>query len=550
MSLLAFVLFSSVGPPAWTTDRQEGIECACVRAYALIRDAMRRRDAISRQMALLSTPQSSLKLPTTPLLLTIVIAWFLTGSEAFQSRYLPILWGAPFRPRLPSCKVGDGNEKEELIEAENPDADFDKQSLSGVRYGSVFDSLYALYPPTDLEKRNAVSRSDGYWPFINSGQEPPKQFTYGEYDLYFFGELLDRALDYYNEYQEIKSPTWDGKVFTDIGSGTGRLVFAAAALHPGWRLCRGVEVLVGIHNIAVETLEKCRHEVDGSSNKDNAVDTTDETEFIKNQSECDDGDDDETPVWKYPFGVAQEDDDWLDQLKQQYDDTAPDDDEDLHDESEKEEELTTLSDDEDSKQELENAENKNFDLYILPANENAEASDEMLCLAPIELTCGSFEDPYVYIGDSDLIFVFSSCMSDDMMSSLSKAFGRQCKPGTIIITTDYALPLSGHIQPLEEDESMPSGPYKLDLLESIDGWCWLTGGQSVAYVHRVVSSLWEEGVGPRQKPVIPLEEQAWRIVQAYEAGELTDTGKFLREVRNAMIFHGLPESWLPSLDDD
>ena len=198
-------------------------------------------------------------------------------------------------------------------------------------------------------------------------------------------------------------------------------------------------------------------------------------------------------------------------------------------------------------------ESHNYDLYVLPSSSDSQGiSDddaEMLCLAPIEFSCGSFEDPYEYIGDSDLIFVFSSCMSSEMMSSLSEAFGRQCKPGTIIITTDYSLPLSGDIGPLENDESMPFGSYQLDLLESIDGYCWLTGGRSTAYIHRVVSSLWEEGVGRRTKPVIPLEEQAYRVAMAYESGELTDTNKFLREVRNTMIFNGLPESWLPSIDD-
>lgn len=440
------------------------------------------------------------------------------------------------------------------MEEENPGADFDRLSRSGVRYGSVFESLYVLYPPTDLEKRTAVSRSDGYWPFINSGEEPPKQFTYGEFDLYFFAELLDRALDYYNEQQNVKLESWDGKVFTDIGSGTGRLVLAAAALHPGWKLCRGVEVLEGIHSVAVDMLEKCRREVETSTDEveTDSDDEDDDEDSIVGEEE------DDTTVWRPPFGTTfdssfsttKEDDDWLDRLKQQYDDTSPTHDAgDINDEPKSKVEDPSLNDDKGSMHEPAHSEEERFDIYILPTSENSEASDEMLFLAPIEFTCGSFEDPYEYIGDSDLIFVFSSCMNDSMMCSLSKAFGRQCKPSTIIITTDYALPLTGHIEPLEDDESMPSGPYNLELLESIDGWCWLTGGQSTAHIHRVVSSLWEEGVGRREKPEIPLEEQAWRVVQAYEAGELADTDKFLREVRNAMIFNGLPESWLPAIDD-
>jgi hypothetical protein len=136
-----------------------------------------------------------------------------------------------------------------------------------------------------------------------------------------------------------------------------------------------------------------------------------------------------------------------------------------------------------------------------------------------------------------------------MMASLGKAIGRQCKPGAIVITTDYVLPLEGDIEPLEDDESMPSGPYKLELVESVGGWCWLTGGQSTAHIHRVITSLWQDGDGPRRRPVIPMEVQAYRIIKAMEAGELTDSKTFLRRVRNNMVFHGFPEKWLPSLDE-
>lgn len=523
-------------------------------------------------MALLSKPLLSLKLSSLPLLLVVLVAWIFSETKAFQSKFGPIFFGASSASLCSSNKaardgsfvqgVGENDEKEEeLLEEENPEANFDRQSLSGVRYGSVFDSLSVLYPPTDLEKRNAVSRSDGYWPYINSGEEPPKQFTYGEFDLYFFAELLDRALDYYNENQHVKSTNWDGKVFTDVGSGTGRLVFAAAALHPGWKLCRGVEVLQGIHDVAIETLDKCRHEIDVPVGSEEDVNVNikakqESVDIVEGHEESNGESNVGTTTWKTfgtPFAAPQNDNDWLEKLREQYDDTAPAQDDVINtsddDDVEGEDENLSPSEDEEITQEQEPS--GSFEMYILPTSKDTETSeDEMLCVAPIEFVCGSFDDPYEYIGDSDLIFVFSSCMSSDMMTRLSKAFGRQCKPGTIIITTDYSLPLSGDIEPLEDDENMPFGPFKLEMLESIDGWCWLTGGRSTAHIHRVVSSLWEEGVGPRQKPEIPLEEQAWRVVQAYEAGELTDTNKFLREVRNSMIFAGLPESWLPSIDDD
>ena len=97
---------------------------------------------------------------------------------------------------------------------------------------------------------------------------------------------------------------------------------------------------------------------------------------------------------------------------------------------------------------------------------------------------------------------------------------------------------------------MPHGPYEIQLLEKIDGWCWLMGGESTAYIHRVKTSLWEEYAGPKEVPQFSLEEEAFRLVQSIESGELTDTKEFLRKVRNDMIFHGVPLESLPGIDED
>jgi hypothetical protein len=94
---------------------------------------------------------------------------------------------------------------------------------------------------------------------------------------------------------------------------------------------------------------------------------------------------------------------------------------------------------------------------------------------------------------------------------------------------------------------LPSGSYKLELIESIDGYCWLTGGESTALIHRVVQSLWEEGAHERQPPVKTVEEMCFRAVQYAEA---QDPNKFLREVRNEMIFNDFPEHWLPSINSE
>ena len=140
-------------------------------------------------------------------------------------------------------------------------------------------------------------------------------------------------------------------------------------------------------------------------------------------------------------------------------------------------------------------------------------------------------------------------MKPELVKELSIAIGRQCKPGTIIITTEFPLFLSGTIEPLDMDESMPHGEYEIQLLEKIDGWCWLLGGQSTAYIHRVQTSLWEQYDGPRPMPHISLEEEAYQLVQLIESGKLTDSNEFLRRVRNDMIFNGLPEEFIPNLDE-
>jgi hypothetical protein len=182
---------------------------------------------------------------------------------------------------------------------------------------------------------------------------------------------------------------------------------------------------------------------------------------------------------------------------------------------------------------------------------------KLLPLAPIEFNCGSFEDPYEFFGDSDVIFVFSSCMSQDLMSSLSMAIGRQCKPGSVVITTEFSLPLEGHIGPYQcsidddtpssfasQGDGLPTGSYKLELLESVDGWVWLTGGESTAYIHRVVESLWEEGVGKRDRPAPTVRQEARAVVEAIRCDSLANTeDDFLREVRNNILFNGLPDEW-------
>eukprot|EP00549_Striatella_unipunctata_P025562 CAMPEP_0118700714 /NCGR_PEP_ID=MMETSP0800-20121206/16760_1 /TAXON_ID=210618 ORGANISM="Striatella unipunctata, Strain CCMP2910" /NCGR_SAMPLE_ID=MMETSP0800 /ASSEMBLY_ACC=CAM_ASM_000638 /LENGTH=325 /DNA_ID=CAMNT_0006601377 /DNA_START=1047 /DNA_END=2024 /DNA_ORIENTATION=+ len=270
-----------------------------------------------------------------------------------------------------------------LVPEGNPLADTTRSSISGIPYSEVLEGLQRLYPPQDLTTRNAASRTDGYWPFISRGEEPPSDTVYGEFDFYFFAELVDKACHYHAQGRYgSSSPTWDNCVFCDIGSGAGRLVIGAAALHPQLKICRGIELLEGIHKIAQE---KVTNELLGA-------DTTQKQLVIEN-------------------GKA-------------------------------------------------------------------------LPMAPVELENGSFTD--VYFGDTDCAFVASTCFSPALLQELSMSVGKQCKPGTIIITTDHMLPLKGTIQ---TESGIGGGDYELELLEKVEGWAWITGGVSTAYMHRVKSSL-------------------------------------------------------------
>mmetsp|Transcript_3916 Transcript_3916/g.5978 ORF Transcript_3916/g.5978 Transcript_3916/m.5978 type:complete len:461 (-) Transcript_3916:11-1393(-) len=420
---------------------------------------------------------------------------------------------------------------EDLIPEESPLADPNRKSLSGVTFSTVLEGLHKIYPPSDLEKRNAASRSDGYWPFIQEGKDPPKQLTYGEFDFYFFAELLDKAHGYCPE----GGASWDGNVFCDIGSGTGRLVLAAAALH-SWKLCRGVELLKSIHDVGQETLEKCRRSPLHGENR---------IEDISDR------------------GSLDSEEDWLRNLTGQF--------------------IIKDGDGNDTQVQSDRGSRKNNEEEIIP--DQTSVNDYYLPLteslpnhthklAPIELTCGSFEDRSVYFGDADCIFVFSSCMSSSIISSLSKSIARQCRLGTIVITTEFPLQLDGEISPLDDseedhkysfcdydgdfdnpddeeeweffcqEEGLRSETFNFKLLESVDGYCWLTGGCSTAYIHQLVNST--QSFTRKVENEISDEEMAARawIYSLQNQGE-----GFYRDVRNNMIFNGFTPEWYEGLEE-
>ncbi len=401
------------------------------------------------------------------------------------SGMLPSQRGQRFLHRQPLQHDTRKSREEEgciLLPEPNPNFNANSTSLSGVLFSQVISGIDALYPPHELTKRNARSRSDGYWKYVERGEKPPQELTYGEFDIDFFGLLLenswkyflememsstssDDTVDYGKQHQVEKTPQpWENRTFCDIGSGSGRLVLAAAALHPAWKLCRGIEILSGLHNMSVSIANSCRRPEDDS-------------------------------MARQRLGIKCDD--------------------------------------------------RVFALHIPSSTNRAQ----YLPLAPIEFTCGSFTDPYEYVGDIDCAFCFSSCMKPDIIQDLSAAIGRQCKPGTIVITTEYPLFLHGSVDPVDNDASIPYGPYEIELLEKVDGWCWLLGGESTAYIHRVKRSYWEDYAGPRRMPQSSLEEEAYNLVQLIENGTLTNTTDFLRRVRNSMVFHDLPPDFIPKIED-
>jgi hypothetical protein len=360
-------------------------------------------------------------------------------------------------------------------------------SKSGVSHQQVVDGIDLILPPEGLDQRVALSRKDGYWPYITKGDEPPQEFVYGEFDAMFFAHVLDRAHALYFENLPNKQPDWTDKVFCDLGSGTGRLVLAAAALHR-WRKCYGVELLESIHAAAEENLIKCRIQDESSSTGISAPVAT-----VSNPATP-------APISNTPQTFTE----------------------------------TTSA---------ESPEVDRSVQYALPSP-NVPGG---LSLAPVEFSCGSFDDPYEHFGDPDCVFAFSTCFGLDLLDMLSRAVGGQCKPGCIVITTEHQLKTEGVVERNLEDPSLPSGPYKLELLEEMSGKNPVVGGISTVFFYRVVESL---GDGKRKtKPQLSVEEQAFRVAKDLESGELTDTKSFMVGVHNNMAFLDLPESWRPKLDN-
>eukprot|EP00526_Cylindrotheca_closterium_P011686 CAMPEP_0113607860 /NCGR_PEP_ID=MMETSP0017_2-20120614/3612_1 /TAXON_ID=2856 /ORGANISM="Cylindrotheca closterium" /LENGTH=498 /DNA_ID=CAMNT_0000516497 /DNA_START=24 /DNA_END=1517 /DNA_ORIENTATION=- /assembly_acc=CAM_ASM_000147 len=407
-------------------------------------------------------------------------------------------------------------------------------------HSAILESIDEIFPPNLLDQRIALSRKDGYWPFISEGEDPPQEFVYGEFDVEFFCNALERARQIHP----------DPQTFCDLGSGTGRLVLVSAALYP-WKLVRGIELLPGIHEQAVEKLESCRrHSNDGGGGSSSStvssgtsahpstttpVNTNSQAsssigggaaEPVASGSELDD-------YWKQykQFAVAPSppSDDWLNQLSNS-----------LDEEEEEEEDSETLTEgglyipNANANQEDQVQENTEDDeaLSYSTNNDYTLGSQHQLPLAPIQLSCGSFDDPYEFFGDADVIFCFSSAMPYHIMIDMARAVGRQCKEGAIVLTTEYRLPEGGTIDPVENDPRVPHGDYQLELVEELNGTNEATGGESTVFIHRLTRSLVGTAAAePLSRPKPNVSDMCYNAIQSLQEN---DPQRFLRQVTNQM----------------
>lgn len=429
--------------------------------------------------------------------------------------------------RRPPPFAVDAADARPLVPEENPSLAPDARSSLAphTSVNDVLRGLHALYPPTSLDARNAASRADGYWRYVNENREPPKHLTYGEFDLTFFARLLDEARDLFESDDDESTEGWNGRVFCDVGSGTGRLVLAAAALHPGLKAARGVEVLEGIHNMAEETLEKCRvTDDDDDDGKDGEMGKSGRSYAATTSAVSNDAYFNDIMATLSSFGNDR------DAMRIDFDDEEDDD----YDEE----------DEEDNDNDGDNDEIESEPRYALPVPETSSS----LPMAPVRFTQGSFTDPYLHLSDVDVAFVFSSCMTPELVTELTVALGRQCRPGTVVVTIDRPLgPLVGDVPAPDDDDDddapLPSGPYRFEAVgPPREGYCWVTGGVAIAYLHVLRESTHEAygGTAPRTRPT-PTPERLVR--SAIEAHDDAVVERFLRNARNDMIFAGLPPEW-------
>ncbi|KAK1941027.1 hypothetical protein P3T76_007733 [Phytophthora citrophthora] len=105
----------------------------------------------------------------------------------------------------------------------------------------IFETLYLEHPLQVAKKTSREERRERE--FISMS------LVYGEIAFVPFKVVLDVLKRWHHVLQK------PGGTFLDIGSGSGKAVFAAALLHD-FDACHGIEVLEGLHGISQEVLQR------------------------------------------------------------------------------------------------------------------------------------------------------------------------------------------------------------------------------------------------------------------------------------------------------
>ena len=103
-------------------------------------------------------------------------------------------------------------------------------------------------------------------------------------------------------------------------------------------------------------------------------------------------------------------------------------------------------------------------------------------MAPTELICGSVSDPAIDIRQVDVFFIASTCMPAHVLLEIAHAIGHQCPVGTLVISTNYDLVTERMLC------EATCNYFQLEKVSQRDGYCWVVGGQSIAYTYRLVES--------------------------------------------------------------
>jgi len=109
------------------------------------------------------------------------------------------------------------------------DADYE---ACRIRYEEIFTEFTAM----DMKEKSRQERKD-------QQQEEVKSLTYGELDVKFMHQLLNKVKADYGPFYPKKG------TFLDLGSGAGKACVAAGLLHPFEKVV-GIETLEGLHGTA------------------------------------------------------------------------------------------------------------------------------------------------------------------------------------------------------------------------------------------------------------------------------------------------------------